>query len=250
MGGHIQSGYVLRLARFISACGGNPAVLEPRASRTPFPGSSFYHAGLFADIDALVDRLSELDRELILVGFSLGGTRCVNFGVESWRSHRVSRVVTISMTYDLALTADIASAGFNRVYERRIIRHFLRVLQNTMEATPPSIEYTQPGPIRTMRDFDEAYTAPRHGYANADDYYCRASSGAKISACPIPLTIIDAANDPLIPASSRPNGTGWPAHCQLHTFRRGGHLGFDQSPGRHDYQRLVAGLSIRSRSCN
>jgi hypothetical protein len=79
---------------------------------------------------------------------------------------------------------------------------------------------------RDLRDFDEIFTGPLHGFTGADDYYARSSAKAQLSRIRIPALVLNARNDPFLPASAlpRPGEVGpcvtlWqPAH--------GGHVGF------------------------
>ena len=53
--------------------------------------------------------------------------------------------------------------------------------------------------IRTVRQFDAAYTAPFFGFASAEDYYHRAAALRVVEHIQIPALVITAEDDPFVP---------------------------------------------------
>ncbi|MDW8469226.1 MAG: hypothetical protein RML56_09925 [Burkholderiales bacterium] len=143
------------------------------------------------------------------------------------------RAAAISAPLDLAAAAEALERGFNReVYAR----HFLWTLRRKAIAKlahhPHLYDAARVRAARTLRAFDEAVTAPLHGFRDADDYYARASSGPWLSRIAVPTLVLNARNDPFLPAAAleaalaraRDN-----AFLTLEAPATGGHAGF---PGR------------------
>jgi predicted alpha/beta-fold hydrolase len=70
------------------------------------------------------------------------------------------------------------------------------------------------------------FTAPLHGFANADDYYARASAKPHLHRIRIPALVLNALNDPFVPASSLPGESEVGPCVTLWRAREGGHVGF------------------------
>jgi len=91
--------------------------------------------------------------------------------------------------------------------------------------------------VRTMWDFDDVVTAPLHGFAGADDYWTRASSKPWLPAVEVPTLVLNARNDPFVPAASLPGPHEVAAVVRLEQPAAGGHAGFmtGPAPGRLDW---------------
>ena len=81
--------------------------------------------------------------------------------------------------------------------------------------------------VKTVRQFDAAFTAPHFGFRSAEDYYHRASAMRVIDRVAVPALIITAEDDPFVPSQpfGDPRVTGNP-HIELHLCAHGGHCGF------------------------
>jgi len=101
--------------------------------------------------------------------------------------------------------------------------------------------------VDTMYHFDDVVTAPLHGFTGTDDYWHRASSKPWLKAVAVPTLVLNARNDPFIPASSLPTRAEAGAATTLEQPDDGGHAGFPEQrfPGRPDWlpQRLVTYFS-------
>jgi predicted alpha/beta-fold hydrolase len=92
---------------------------------------------------------------------------------------------------------------------------------------PGQFDLSKLASITTVRQFDEAYTAPHFGFADAEDYYHRASAMRVIDRVRVPTLIITADDDPFVPSAPfrDPRVTGNP-HITLALEAHGGHCGF------------------------
>lgn len=193
-----------------------------------------YHSGDFDEIAALLAAIRGrvTPRALYAVGVSLGGSALLNWlGREGTRAGRlVSAAAAVSAPLDLTAAGTAIGQGFNRVYAR----HFLQTLKPkslAMAERHPGL--LQPARIRAARslyDFDDVVTAPLHGFAGADDYWRRASSKPWLPQVGIPTLVLNARNDPFVPAVSLPDAAEVSREVLLEQPAEGGHVGFMSGP--------------------
>jgi len=80
--------------------------------------------------------------------------------------------------------------------------------------------------VRDLRGFDNVFTAPLHGFRDTDDYWERCSAKPHLAQIRIPALVVNAANDPFVPADSLPAASEVGAHVTLWQPAHGGHVGF------------------------
>jgi predicted alpha/beta-fold hydrolase len=192
---------------------------------------TLYNSGLSGDILAVVNELVEHDglRRIFLVGYSMSGNIVLKLAGENGEQivDRVSGVCAVSPSVDLSACADAIERRANWVYRESFIRSLHRRIKQKHKLFPELYDTTGIHLIRTIREFDERYTAADGGYKDAADYYARASSLPLIQHIRIPTLIIHAQDDPFIPFESfqHPSLTTNP-HVILLAPEHGGHLGF------------------------
>ena len=219
-------------------CSGEPNRL-PRA----------YHSGDSSEIGWVLEVLGQRYQSICAVGVSLGGNTLLKYLGEQGKDVKLQAAAAVSVPYDLAAANHNLSHGVGRLYSR----HFLRSL--IPSALAKTRRYpTQPGlnrpdlicSARTLRDFDDAVTAPLHGFADVDDYYARSSCAQYLGGISIPTLLLHAANDPFLPATAIPLAQQLPPDVQIEVSAHGGHVGFvsGKLPGHLDWlpQRLLAHL--------
>jgi uncharacterized protein len=248
--GSSRSHYARALMHAVAECSWHGVVVHFRgcsgeANRLP----RAYHSGDSAEVAWVLKALSQRYPVLYAVGVSLGGNALLKYLGEQGPSAIPDAAAAVSVPYDLAAANANLSHGIGRLYSR----HFLRsLIPGTLAKA--LLFPTQPGlnlpdvirSARTLRDFDEAVTAPLHGFAGADDYYARSSCAQYLGGITIPTLLLHAANDPFLPASAIPHASQLPACVQMEVSARGGHVGFVSGglPGQLDWlpQRLLAHL--------
>jgi predicted alpha/beta-fold hydrolase len=193
--------------------------------------STLYHGGLSEDLRAVTNELIERDRlsEIFVVGFSLGGNLVLKFAGEfgSEPPREVSAVCAVSPSVDLAASADTIRQGTNRLYQRDFLRRMRKRIKIKHKLFPELYDLSEIGSVRTIRDFDEQFTAAAHGFANADDYYYRASAIRVMDQISLPTLIIHAQDDPFIPFAPLNNAVfAASAYILLLAPERGGHVAF------------------------
>jgi predicted alpha/beta-fold hydrolase len=212
-------------------CGGEPNRL-PRA----------YHSGDHAEVGAMlaaIRRAIAPETPLFAVGVSLGGSALLNWlgraGSNAVRTLRAAAAVSAPL--DLMAAGIAIGRGVNRVYTR----HFLATLKPKSLAMaarfPGLLDAARIRRVRTLWDFDDIVTAPLHGFAGTVDYWTRASSKPWLAGIAVPTLVINARNDPFIPAHTLPTQREVSAFVTLEQPRHGGHAGFaaGRFPGHVDW---------------
>jgi predicted alpha/beta-fold hydrolase len=205
-------------------CGGEPNRL-PRA----------YHSGDHADVGAMLAAVRARvgpDATIHAAGVSLGGSALVNWlgrhGSEAQRL--VASAAAVSTPLDLMASGIAIAQGANRIYSW----HFLRDLKPKALAMaarfPGLLDAARIARTRSMWAFDDAVTAPLHGFASTRDYWTRASSAPWLGGVRVPTLVINATNDPFVPAASLPDARDVAPAVVLERPRHGGHAGFAAGP--------------------
>jgi predicted alpha/beta-fold hydrolase len=212
-------------------CGGLPNRL-PRS----------YHSGESGDLRAVVEHAAPAYESLALVGFSLGGNLVLKYLGEAAPHPAVRTAVAVSAPVDLASSAGaLDDQPANRLYQQRFLRS-LRVKAQAKARRFPQVVGRLDG-IRTIREFDERFTAPLHGFRDATDYYARASARPHLAAIGVPALLLNALDDPLLAAPSFPRElAAGHAHLHLETPGHGGHVGFLDARLRRWHERRVLGF--------
>jgi len=210
-------------------CGGEPNRL-PRA----------YHSGDHEEVGAMLAHFrSHAHGPMYAFGVSLGGSALLNWigRADAAARDTLRAAATVSAPLDLMAAGTAIDQGLNRIYTW----HFLSTLKPKALAMakrfPGRLDARRVARVRTMWDFDDAVTAPLHGFAGADDYWTRASSKPWLAKVRIPTLVINARNDPFVPAASLPSQDEVSPQVILEQPAHGGHVGFMTGPwrGRMDW---------------
>jgi predicted alpha/beta-fold hydrolase len=189
-----------------------------------------YHSGKTDDLALVVDHvLAQGYTTLTLVGFSLGGNLTLKYLGErgSHVDDRIRGAVALSAPVDLSAAATQIDRWANWHYTQYFLWS-LRQKMRTKARQHPRRVSTQPlRRIHSLRGFDDAYTAPLHGFDGAEDYYRRASSKPLLSNLAVPTLLLNAANDPFLPPSCYPRPLARRHEpLTLEVPASGGHVGF------------------------
>jgi predicted alpha/beta-fold hydrolase len=180
---------------------------------------------------AVIGELIALDRvpAIVVAGYSLGGNVALklagDYGEEG--PHALRAVCAVSPTLDLARCVEALERPENRVYQWNFVRNLKRRMRRKARLFPGRYRKDLLWNIRTVRSFDECYTAPHHGFRDAADYYHRASALRGVDRIRIPALIIAADDDPFVPADQffdRPIRQN--PFIEVQVTRGGGHCGF------------------------
>jgi len=199
-----------------------------------------YHSGATEDLAAVVDHVLRGGRyrRVALVGFSLGGNITLKYlgdygaGIDP----RVDRAAAFSVPCDLASSSLALEGWRNRVYMDRFLVNLRGKIRAKMRKFPGALSDAGLDAMRTFREFDGAYTAPLHGYRDAEDYWARASSKPVLGRIEIPTLLVNARNDPFLPAECFPEDAARASgHFHFEAPRQGGHIGFVSFNDRGEY---------------
>jgi predicted alpha/beta-fold hydrolase len=195
----------------------------------------FYHSGDTEDLDFVVRRLSEREPALSIgaVGVSLGGNVLLKWLGEqgSAAPRQVVGAVGISVPFDLAACARVLDRGLSRaIYTANFLRTMRRKVVEKARRLGDFVDVAAARRSRTFAEYDQAVTAPLNGFADALDYWTRASSGHYVARIRRPTLLIGALDDPFIPAACLPDPSRLPANVQAEFVPRGGHVGFIDGP--------------------
>ena len=199
-----------------------------------------YHAGDSAEIDWVLRRLHQEfpDSPLFAVGISLGGNALLKWLGEqgSAAAEVIAAAAAISAPMDLSASGQVLDVGFNRhIYTRNFLRSLRVKTQIKLKMDEnPFIDPRQVKQVSTLREFDHLVTAPLHGFHSVEHYWQAASSKPLLKQIALPTLIINARNDPFIPAASLPRHHEVAACVTLLQPAEGGHVGFVSGapPGR------------------
>jgi uncharacterized protein len=246
LAGSHKSGYVVRIGQGLLRAGWRVLRLDMRGCGA---GESWAykppHAGLTSDVrDALAfiaDRFAP--QQLALVGFSLGGNLVLKFLGELGRGEYtlpmerlgLQYAISVSPPIDLSLAADLMEHGAGRIYTAyfmKMLQHQLRGKLELWEAwREQAARVGESRVLRTIREFDDAYTAPLAGFDSAADYYQKSSGNQFLDSIKVPCDLLVAKDDPIVPYASYQglsSGQRWlkQAPGRMFAMAHGGHLGF------------------------
>jgi predicted alpha/beta-fold hydrolase len=239
--GSSRAHYMRGLADKAFARGLNVVLLNQRnCGGTEALSEGLYHSGLSADAVFVLKELVERDgiSAIGVVGYSLGGNLTLKLAGDYGDGHppQLKAVCAVSPTLDLAACVRALERRTNIAYQWNFVRNLRARMRRKAAAWPGRYDLSGLGRIWTVRAFDEAYTAPHHGFNGADDYYHRASALRVIDRVRVPALIVAAANDPFVPPGQfeRPEVVSNP-WVRVIVTRDGGHCGFvAESPEGYD----------------
>jgi uncharacterized protein len=189
-----------------------------------------YHSGDHEEVGWMLGRFRALHRgPVVAVGVSLGGNALLRYAEEAGAgaAGRVAAVAAISAPLDLAAGARAIGRGFGRhVYTRMFMRTMRRKALLKLRQHPGLFDAKALRAARDLREFDDIFTGPLHGFAGADDYYARSSAKDRLDRIRIPALVLNARNDPFLPASALPRPGEVGRYVTLWQPAHGGHVGF------------------------
>ena len=247
--GSSQSHYAKALMSAVRGCGWNGCVPHFRGCSgelNHLPRA--YHSGDSAEIDWILRRIvaNRAPRAMYAVGISLGGNALAKWAGEQGAAagNIVRALAAVSAPLDLAAAGMALGQGFNMLYTRMFLDTLKRKSLSKLARFPGMIDAERVRRARDLYEFDNLVTAPLHGFRDTDDYWSRASAKPWLARIAIPALVLNARNDPFLPARSLPRTSEVSASVTLEQPAHGGHVGFATGPlppGRIDWlpQRLL-----------
>ena len=211
--------------------------VDPRrlSRRLPNRRPRLYHSGETSDFDFAARTIAAREPAIRLgaAGVSLGGNVLLKWLGENPDQRIVARAAAISTPYDLAAGARHLERRMGRIYVRSLLstlREKALAAARTHPEAAATIDVERTRRAKTFREFDDAATAPLHGFASAEDYYERSSSIRYLGSIRTPTLCLSAEDDPFVPAQvlERARAAASPA-VRFVITRHGGHVGFVSS---------------------
>ena len=214
------------------ARGMNVVLLNQRnCGGTEHLNAGLFHSGLTADAKCVIDELERIDdiTAIAVAGYSLGGNLALKlageYGDNAPRGLRA--VAAVSPILEIGECVKALEKPGNFLYQWNFVRDLKARMRRKDKFRPGLFDLSRLKDVRTVRDFDEVYTAPHFGFAGAEDYYHRASAMRVIDRVRVPALIITSEDDPFVPSQPfrDPKVTGNPS-ITLRLSPHGGHCGF------------------------
>ncbi len=235
------SRYMLRIARKLNQRGRRTFRIDLRGcgagkNRAKHP----YHAGRSEDVEAALAVIRQIcpRSPLSVIGFSLGGNIVLKWAGEAGADSpaMISSLVAVNPPVDLVQSSRRIARAARGLYDRHFCRLLMQQIQGTRQWTDEAPLAKARNPPRSLREFDDLFTAPLSGFSGVDDYYRRSSSCQFVPDISIPTLILTSRDDPLIPYESIAE-LNCPAPVRIHLVAHGGHLGYlarsGHDPDRH-----------------
>jgi predicted alpha/beta-fold hydrolase len=237
--GSSYSTYIQGLLTIIAGYGFGATVMNFRScAREPHSPSRMimnrrpwlYHSGETGDLDFLIRTLGERQTPLAAIGASLGGNVLLKWLGEHPSQRSVIAAATMSVPYDLDAGARYLARGAGPLYVANFFRSMRMKTVSVVERFPEMrsrVDISGAMRARTFHDFDDASTAPIHGFRDAKDYYARSSSLPFLTSISVPTLCISAEDDPFLPpeALARAQRAASPS-IEFRITAAGGHTGF------------------------
>jgi uncharacterized protein len=229
--GSSDSHYARALMARVAALGWSGAVPHFRGcSGEPNHAPRFYHSGDAAELDWIIRRLAACRSnashgKFYAAGVSLGGNALLRWlGESQHQAEIVDAACAISAPLDLAGGGAALSRGLNLLYTRMFLQTLKPKCLHKLKQFPGLFNREHMLQARNLYEFDNVVTAPLHGYRNTDDYWHRASAKHVLSDITVPTLVLNAKNDPFLPARHLPCSAS--ARVTLDYPEEGGHVGF------------------------
>lgn len=225
MQGCLQRGWRGLVVHF-RGCSGEPN-RRPRA----------YHSGDSEEIDWILARIAARwpQAPRFAVGVSLGGNALAKWAGERGAGARhVTSCATVSAPFDLEAGGNALGSGWNLGYTWMFLRSLRPKALAQVRRFPGLADARRIARSRTLFEFDDAFTAPVHGYAGVLDYWRRASAKPWLARIEIPTLALNARNDPFVPGASLPRAGEVSRSVTLEVPEQGGHVGFFTGSANRD----------------
>ncbi|HRQ05508.1 MAG TPA: alpha/beta fold hydrolase [Nitrosomonas halophila] len=255
--GSSRSHYALSIMHVLQTLNWRGAVVHFRGcSGSPNRLPRAYHAGDSAEIDGILRRMTGHDSAVsqhppcYVVGVSLGGNALLKWlGEQGMQANKlIAGAVAVSVPLDLAAAGKALDAGFNRIYTQHFLVSLKRKVLDKHKRFPGLLDVQAVAACKTLYEFDNLVTAPLHGFRNTDDYWRKSSSKPWLGQIRVPTLLLNACNDPFLPAHVLPGQADVSSCVTLDFPAQGGHVGFMHGafPGKLEWlpQRIMRFLSF------
>jgi predicted alpha/beta-fold hydrolase len=227
--GSSRSHYALAMMAEVARAGWRGVVVHFRGcSGEPNRLPRAYHSGDSAELDWILRRLKAGTQRLHAVGVSLGGNVLLKWLGEAGEGalEVVERAAAVSAPLDLMAAGNALDRSSNLIYRRHFLASMKRKALAKLARYPGLFPAARLRAVTTLRAFDDLVTAPLHGFRDAQDYWRRASAKPWLARIAVPTLVLNALDDPFLPAAALPRREAVSGAVVLELPERGGHVGF------------------------
>lgn len=195
-----------------------------------------YHAGETNDIRYFLEKLITDGQTgpICAAGYSLGGNVLLKYLGENGSATPLHAVAAVSVPLDLAKCATALNSGFSKVYQRHLLKRMKVAVRRKFNPYTAAFNWNRAMAASTFAEFDDAVTAPLHGFNGIEDYYSICSSARYLKSIAIPTLIVNSRDDPFMTPDIIPDATMMSASVTIEASARGGHVGFIE--GGHPFR--------------
>ncbi len=235
LAGGVDSPYIQGVLAEFAAQGFKAVVMHWRGcSGEPNRLARAYHSGASDDIDWFIRYLRTRfeGTNVYAAGYSLGGNALLKYLGEAGNDCPLKGAMAISPPLVLAEGANQLDTGFAKIYQRHLL-NLMRQQHESKRLRYPMLNLVEAHTgLNTFWKFDDAITAPIHGFTGVDDYYDRCSARQYLSSISMPTRILSARDDPFFTEAILPKASELSASTTLEIAENGGHVGFLQNGKR------------------
>lgn len=246
MGGCTESGYMKRVSQKLLSRGFGVFMMNHRGSGVGMGMSErLWNGGSSDDLEKVVQYIIKLNpwRNLLLVGFSLSGNILLKYLGEGRKiPYNVIGAFTVSPPIDLKT----ASSRLSYMYSGVFNKYYMAMIDSQAEALTQCFPKEIPPPrnVKTIREFDELYTAPASGFQDVDEYYEKCSAGQFLQFIIVPTTILSAVDDPFVPPDCFISSL-MSLSVHYRSTNAGGHMGYiSKKPTPFGDRRWMDGIIV------
>ncbi len=187
-----------------------------------------YHAGETGDIRYFLDKVlrQEQTGPIVAAGYSLGGNVLLKYLGEVGEDSPLKAAAAVCVPLDLSKCSLALQRGFSKVYQRHLIKRMKASVARKFDPHTAAFDWNRAMRARTFDEFDDAVTAPLHGFLGKTDYYERSSSVHYLSGIERPTLIVNALDDPFMTPGVIPHRDRLSPQITLEVSDYGGHVGF------------------------
>lgn len=238
--GSSSAHYMRGIAAKAYAAGFSAILLNQRnCGGTEHLSPGLYHSGLTIDAVHVIDELTAVDgiSRIVVAGYSLGGNLALKLAGDlgDQAPPALRAVCAVSPIVEISRCVHALERPLNIIYQWNFVKDLRARMRRKAALYPGAFPVEKLPSVRTVRQFDEVFTAPFFGFKDAEDYYHRASAMRVVDRIRVPTLVIAAEDDPFVPAMMFAEAAlrGNP-HITTIVTRHGGHCGFISRPGGSD----------------